>query len=360
MVERCRCGAELLPTLHFCVGCGVERAPLALPRQRTGSAFPGGSTAPADAGWFAAAVEVPAQRTAGVHAPQVDVPRQRAGSALPVVPAAATDRGPAPRPGSGPAGHRHPVATQAGPRNDAARQPGTWYDAATQTGLPTTTAAPAAPPVVDHPFPQVVPMVPAGWSPAPAGRSSTPWIVAVLLLVAVLPAGVALFALRPDLLTGVRATTPAATTPVAPVGAGVPATVQPAVPPVITAPVPSVQLADQVAIDSGRVAATVGYWVPQLSSKRAGTVDGGVSYDDRAILDHYRGLAAQHPGAALLWSGDWPVFQRSDYWVVVVAQPYSTAAGANAWCDAQGFGADDCFAKQLSYYAGPQGTTVHR
>jgi hypothetical protein len=101
-------------------------------------------------------------------------------------------------------------------------------------------------------------------------------------------------------------------------------------------------------------------WVPQLSSKRPGTVAGGVTYDADAILTHYQVLAATYPGAALLWSGDWPVFKGHDYWVVIVAQPFATAAQANAWCDAQGFGADDCLAKKLSHSGGPQGTTVPR
>ena len=101
-------------------------------------------------------------------------------------------------------------------------------------------------------------------------------------------------------------------------------------------------------------------WVPQLSSKKPGTVDGGVRYDADTIYSHYQGLAAQYPGAALLWSGDWPVFKGGDYWVVIVARPFSTAAEANAWCDAHGFRAGDCLAKKLSHSGGPQGTTVPR
>jgi hypothetical protein len=62
----------------------------------------------------------------------------------------------------------------------------------------------------------------------------------------------------------------------------------------------------------------------------------------------------------MLWSGDWPVFNGDDFWVVVHPQGFSTAAAANAWCNAQGFSTDDCFAKELSHSGGPAGTTVQR
>ncbi|MFP5019231.1 hypothetical protein [Pseudonocardia phyllosphaerae] len=176
----------------------------------------------------------------------------------------------------------------------------------------------------------------------------------------VLLAGAALLVLRPELFPTSTRTVVPASAPVVPASAPVstPATV-----PTATAPVPQSaesELADAAAGDRTRVAATVGYWVPQLSSKKPGTTDGGVTYGSEAIFRQYQAFAAQYPGAALLWSGDWPVFKNDDYWVVVVAQPYSTAAEANAWCSAQGFGADDCFAKKLSNTEGPQGTTVHR
>lgn len=297
MDERCRCGAELLPTLHFCAGCGRDRAPLAIPRPRTGPP--------------AAMPVIPAPR-----GPAGDTVRR----AVPVRP-----------------GPRHGVPQLAVPQ---ARFEPQWAPA----------PAPAAPPAwaSAHPHPTASPR-----------RSSTPWIAAALLLVPVLLAGAVLLVLRPGLLPGTARAAAPVTTPVT-----TPAAVAPAVgaPPATPAsPVsPEAALADQITADGARVDATVGYWVPQLSSKRPGTGDGGVSYDSAAILDHYRGLAARYPDAALLWSGDWPVFTKADYWVVVVAEPFGSAAAANAWCDAQGLGSDDCFAKQLSRTGGPQGTTVHR
>ena len=100
--------------------------------------------------------------------------------------------------------------------------------------------------------------------------------------------------------------------------------------------------------------------MPQLSSKRPGTVASGRTYDAAAILAEHEQLRARHPQARLLWSGDWPVFGSDDYWVTVLATPSSSAGGANSWCDRQGFGADDCFAKWLARSGGSEGTAVHR
>ena len=71
-------------------------------------------------------------------------------------------------------------------------------------------------------------------------------------------------------------------------------------------------------------------------------------------------LTGRDPSAVMLFSGDWPVFNGSDFWVVVHPQGFATAAAANAWCDAQGYSADDCYAKKLSHSGGPSGTTVTR
>lgn len=122
----------------------------------------------------------------------------------------------------------------------------------------------------------------------------------------------------------------------------------------------SQQLTDQVDTDRAAVENLTGRWVPQLSSKRVGTVADGITYGSGDILGHYRSLAAAYPDAKLLYSGDWPVFNGADYWVVVVAQPFSTPAAANAWCSTHGFARDDCFAKELSHSGGPAGTTVQR
>ena len=72
-----------------------------------------------------------------------------------------------------------------------------------------------------------------------------------------------------------------------------------------------------------------------------------------------RSIGSCRPSVATA-SGDWPVFNGNDYWVVVHPQGFSTAAAANAWCDAQGYSTDDCLAKKLSHSGGPSGTTVPR
>ena len=119
-------------------------------------------------------------------------------------------------------------------------------------------------------------------------------------------------------------------------------------------------LVQQVAADRTDVEAIVGSWVPQLSAKRPGTVADGQTYDNSSILAKYQNLRARYPSARLLWSGDWPVFSGTNYWVTIAAQPFQTADEANAWCDAQGIGADDCFAKNVSHTGSAGGSTKNR
>jgi serine/threonine-protein kinase len=103
-----------------------------------------------------------------------------------------------------------------------------------------------------------------------------------------------------------------------------------------------------------------GTWLPQLSSKRTGMTVNGTYYDDAAILADHVALRSAYPDARLVWSGDWVTFSAPDFWVTMLAEPFATAAGANAWCDAQGIGRDDCFAKRLSTVGPGDGNTVPR
>jgi hypothetical protein len=128
-----------------------------------------------------------------------------------------------------------------------------------------------------------------------------------------------------------------------------------------TTPVdPSVALAAQADADHERAEAVLGYWIPQLSSKQAGMVINGLQYDDARILQDFRETVSLHSDAILVRSGDYTSFRRAGYWVVLVAQPQTSAAAANAWCNAQRIGRDDCFAKRLSHSEGPSGNTVPR
>ncbi|SEP52836.1 hypothetical protein [Amycolatopsis saalfeldensis] len=123
---------------------------------------------------------------------------------------------------------------------------------------------------------------------------------------------------------------------------------------------PEAVLRAQAAADYPQVEALAGQWVPQLSSKAVGTQDNGITYDNAAILAHYRQLKVLRPTALLLSSADYSTFKNAGYWVIVLPQGYSSGTAANAWCDAAGIDADNCFAKLLSHTAGPQGATLNR
>jgi serine/threonine-protein kinase len=91
-------------------------------------------------------------------------------------------------------------------------------------------------------------------------------------------------------------------------------------------------------------------WVPQLSSKKLGTVDNGESYSYAMILREFLQLKDRYPGAnvQLLRSGDWSTFEKSDYWVTIAGVTYPTSDGALEWCREEGLDSHNCFAKLIS------------
>ena len=104
-----------------------------------------------------------------------------------------------------------------------------------------------------------------------------------------------------------------------------------------------------------------GKWVAQLSSKKPGMTADGMTWDNRTTLQEFLKLRQKYPSAKLLYSEDWPVFDAGgQYWVTIAGTPYSTAAEANAWCEAQGFDAEHCFAKYIDTKGPSEGTTVNR
>ena len=104
-----------------------------------------------------------------------------------------------------------------------------------------------------------------------------------------------------------------------------------------------------------------GKWVAQLSSKKPGMTADGMTWDNRTTLQEFLKLRQKYPSAKLLYSEDWPVFDAGgQYWVTIAGTPYSTAAEANAWCEAQGFDAEHCFAKYIDTNGPSEGTTVNR
>ncbi|MGV9799252.1 serine/threonine-protein kinase [Mycobacterium sp. NPDC003449] len=100
-----------------------------------------------------------------------------------------------------------------------------------------------------------------------------------------------------------------------------------------------------------------GRWVPQLSSKRPGVVDEGVAWDDTRTLQEHLRLRQQY-GAKLLWSGDWSTFDAPNFWVTIAPIAYDNAGGALAWCAAEGFDRDHCYAKLISTTHAVPGTTA--
>lgn len=188
------------------------------------------------------------------------------------------------------------------------------------------------------------------------------WTVAVAgLLVAGLLVAVGVLVLRPPTVTvaaPVPLTTTRTVTPAPTVAAGGPVSDDRGS--ADTEATSAALLSEAVDADRGQVEALVGTWVPQLSSKRVGTVADGITYDSTSILGLYNELSGRHGPVLLLGSSDWPVFREGGYWVVVAAQPFATAEQANAWCSAQGLGADDCFAKRLAHSGSSANNTAPR
>lgn len=156
-------------------------------------------------------------------------------------------------------------------------------------------------------------------------------------------------------------TAPAPTTSLPPVTTAPPPppTVPPPTVPPTTSPRPQVMseadalvaLSDQVSSDASAVEQLVGLWVPQISAKKPGL---DVPDDDRGtytaamvLSDHlaYRQRYASD-GVLLLRSADFN-FKIQGFLVTVVDRPFQTAEEANAWCEGNGIGVKDCFAKQL-------------
>jgi len=171
-------------------------------------------------------------------------------------------------------------------------------------------------------------------------------VSAIVLAVTVATAGCAVHIHRPS------ATQPAPTSVNAP-----PATSAPA-------PVPQLSAAQQLRqiANADRAAVTaqlVDRWIPQLSAKRPGIVDHGVTYDDAMTLQEHQQLRSKYPNVKLLWSGDWSTFSERNFWVTVVGMTFPDSAGALAWCRSQRFERDQCHAKIVSTTHPVEGSTAY-
>lgn len=123
--------------------------------------------------------------------------------------------------------------------------------------------------------------------------------------------------------------------------------------------VPPLEALDALADVGGATAkaSLEGQWVPQLSSKRVGMEAEGIIWDEAAILADHERLKEQYPEVLLVWSGEFQTFSQDDFWVTIVGFGYADAEDALMWCSSNGLGADHCYAKRLSTYGGPEGST---
>lgn len=123
---------------------------------------------------------------------------------------------------------------------------------------------------------------------------------------------------------------------------------------------PAQALQAQRGIDAAAVERMVGAWAPQLSAKKAGLVVDGRTYDAAAVLADHLALRRAHPGAVLVWSGDWTSFRGGDFWITLLGRTFPSGEAANGWCVDAGIGADDCYAKRLVRSGSYEGNTVLR
>jgi serine/threonine-protein kinase len=193
----------------------------------------------------------------------------------------------------------------------------------------------------------------------PARRGINPGLVVGFIALMVLAAGATVLLLRddsPGASSGTSATTvaavaaattvPATTDPGATTSVATDSTAATTTSTTVSLP-PDQQLAATRDADHESVEAMVGRWVPQLSAKKAGTIDDGTTYDLAAIVAFHQQLRTEY-GALLLFSGDY-TYQTTDLWVSVAPESFGTAQGALAWCVAEDIGRDDCFAKLITH-----------
>lgn len=117
----------------------------------------------------------------------------------------------------------------------------------------------------------------------------------------------------------------------------------------------------QAAIDRPDVDARLAErWQPQISSKQAGLVVAGRTFDQQAVLADHLGLRLRYPDARLVYSGDWRSYRGTDFWVTLSGATFPDSGAALGWCGQQGFGPDDCVGVLLSHTQGPEGTFAGR
>ncbi len=106
------------------------------------------------------------------------------------------------------------------------------------------------------------------------------------------------------------------------------------------------ELDSVVASDSAAASALEGLWTAQLASSAPGE-------SPAQFLSKYHDLAAQYPGALLIWSGDWagsfgPSSRES--WVVLSGEGYDATRPLLEWCASEGWSPGQCWAKRLATF----------
>lgn len=198
------------------------------------------------------------------------------------------------------------------------------------------------------------------WQPPAAPRRSVSrnraigWVASAVVAGAVVGLTV-LLVLRPgSAQTGPPRTAPAPQPP----AQIAPDAMNPTIP---TTRVPTVaDVQQQVAADRSMAEGLAGSWVPQLSSKRLGLPVHGVTFGYPEILADFQALHARFPHSVLIRSDDYSSYGQPGYWVTVLAERYASPDAANAWCDANGIPAEDCYAHRLSHTGGPAGSSKTR
>lgn len=188
----------------------------------------------------------------------------------------------------------------------------------------------------------------------PARRSLSPVMIIGFLALMALAAGLTVLLLADDAPGGAPVPTTVAAATSAPITTTPALSTTPSTVPASTVLTTTTvvlsageQLAAWQAADRTTVETFVGRWVPQLSGKRPGTIDDGITYDEVAIVALHQTLRAEH-GALLLYSGEY-TYQSDDLWVSIAPTSFATANGALQWCVSESIGRDDCFAKLITH-----------
>jgi len=117
------------------------------------------------------------------------------------------------------------------------------------------------------------------------------------------------------------------------------------------------ELARRAIDDEPAVESITDYWVPMLSQKWVGLDYEGIIYGPEEILDLDTSLRVGY-GAVVLWTGNFTSFFRSDMWVHIVPEAYSSKEEVLEWCRYASLGRADCGAKIVSRTRGTKGSTA--